>query len=116
MAKKNVADSAKRERRSNKEVAVECLQDGLNKVFKHYSAEDYLTVIVDSLKVSTTNISKKTYTEMSMQELLDAKEALQKEITAIDKQMALVASRVTAPANTTISAPAPAVIKEEEKK
>lgn len=107
MAKKNVADSVKRERRSNKEVAVECLQDGLNKVFKHYSAEDYLTVIVDSLKVSTTNISKKTYTEMSMQELLDAKEALQKEITAIDKQIVLVASRVTAPA--------PATDKEEKK-
>lgn len=107
MGKKNVADSTKRERRTNKEVAVECLQDGLNKVFKHYSAEDYLTVIVNALKDTSANISKKSYADMGMQELLDAKEALQKEITAIDKQMALFASRVTAPA--------PATDKEEKK-
>lgn len=104
MAKKNVADSAKRERRSNKEVAVECLQDGLNKVFKHYSAEDYLTVIVDALKDTTANISKKTYADMGVQELLKEKNALLAEVSAIDKRIELLAS--STPANTTVSAPA----------
>lgn len=121
------ADSQKRERRTNKEVAAECLQDGLNKVFKYYSAEEYLTVIVDSLKVSTANISKKSYADMGVQELLKEKNALLAEVSAIDKRIELLASSapapisvvdiVSAPAPTTdtdtISAPAPA--KEEKK-
>lgn len=95
MGKKNVADSSKRERRSNKDVAVDSLQDALNKVFKSYNAEDYLTVIVDALKDTSANISKKTYAEMSLEELFKEKKNLQEEVNAIDKQIAIAASRVT---------------------
>lgn len=102
MGKKNVADSSKRERRSNKDVAVDSLQDALNKVFKAYNAEDYLTVIVDALKDSSANITKKTYTEMSLEELFREKKNLQEEVNAIDKQIAFVASRVTTKAVVTV--------------
>lgn len=117
MGKKNVADSSKRERRTNKEVAVECLQDGLNKVFKSFNTEDYLTVIVDAIKDSSANISKKTYADMGMQELIREKKNLQEEINVIDKRIELLASSAPAPApaNTTISAPAPATDIEEKK-
>lgn len=102
MGKKNVADSQKRERRSNKDVAVDYLQDALNKVFKAYNAEDYLNVIVNALKDTSANITKKTYTEMSLEELFREKKNLQEEVNAIDKQIALVASRVTDKAVVTI--------------
>lgn len=104
MAKKNVADSSKRERRGNKEIAVVSLQDALNKVFKYYSAEDYLTVIVNALKDTSANISKKTYADMGVQELLKEKNALLAEVSAIDKRIELLAS--STPANTTVSTPA----------
>lgn len=102
MGKKNVADSLKRERRSNKDVAVDNLTDALNKVFKAYNAEDYLNVIVNALKDTSANITKKTYTEMSLEELFREKKNLQEEVNAIDKQIALVASRVTDKAVVTI--------------
>lgn len=99
MAKKNVADSLKRERRSNKDVAVDNLTDALNKVFKAYNAEDYLTVIVNALKDTSANISKKTYADMGMQELIREKKNLQEEINVIDKRIELLAS--SAPATDT---------------
>lgn len=101
MAKKNVADSVKRERRGNKEIAVVSLQDALSKVFKAFNTEDYLTVITDAIKDSSANMIKKTIEQMDMQELINTKQALQEQITAIDKQIVLVASRVTAPASAT---------------
>lgn len=102
MGKKNVADSLKRERRSNKDVAVDNLTDALSKVFKSYNAEDYLTVIVDAIKYSSANMTKKTYTEMSLEELFREKKNLQEEVNAIDKQIALVASRVSDKAVVTV--------------
>lgn len=126
MGKKNVADSLKRERRSQKDVAVDNLTDALSKVFKSYNAEDYLTVIVNALKDSSANITKKTYTEMSLEELFREKKNLQEEVNAIDKQIALVASRVTDKAVVTAKAEKKQeevknavkeeTIKEEEKK
>lgn len=113
MAEKNETNGSKKERRGQKEVAVECLQDALNKVFKAYNTEDYITVIADSLKVSTANISKKTIKEMNMQELISTKKALLAEVSTIDKRIELLAS--SAPANTTISAPVPATDIEEKK-
>lgn len=113
MAEKNETNSSKKERRGQKEVAVECLQDALNKVFKSFNTEDYLTVIADSLKVSTANISKKTIKEMNMQELISAKKALLSEVSAIDKQIELLASG--APASASAKDAAKAEKKEEVK-
>lgn len=111
MAKKNETDGLKRERRGNKEIAVECLQDGLNKVFKSFNTEEYLTVIANALKDTSTKISKKTYAEMGMQELISTKKALLSEVNAIDKRIELLVSSAPTPGIDTVSAPA----KEEKK-
>lgn len=113
MAKKNETDGQKRERRGNKEIAVVSLQDALNKVFKYYSAEDYLTVIVNALKDTSANISKKTYADMGMQELIREKKTLQEEINVIDKRIELLASSAPTTDTDTISAPAPATDNKE---